>query len=323
MTTVLALRALGLGDTYAVVPALRGIRRALPGARLVLAGPPDWATLLAEQDVIDAVVPAAGLEDLAWEAPAPTVAVNLHGCGPESHRLLERLEPGRLVGFACDAAGFTHGPQWDAHEHEVERWIRLVEAMGGRATVDDLRLQPPEGPTLHAGGVVIHPGASSGSRRWPVDRWAVVGRNLAGRGCTVVVTGGPDETQLTSALASTVPGALDLGGSLTARELAQLVAGARLLLSADTGVAHLATAYRTPSVTLFGPTSPDLWGPAVDLPLHRVVWRGDSGEAGQVPGDPHGDAVDPRLAAVTPSDVLAEAVTALESTTGARTRGTS
>ena len=66
--------------------------------------------------------------------------------------------------------------------------------------------------------------------------------------------------------------------------LGRLVGTARLLLSGDTGVAHLATAFRTPSVTLFGPVSPALWGPRVDPALHRVLWRG--GPTADEPGAP-------------------------------------
>jgi uncharacterized protein YjbJ (UPF0337 family) len=70
------------------------------------------------------------------------------------------------------------------------------------------------------------------------------------------------------------------------------------VLCCDTGVAHLATAYRTPSVVLFGPTPPGEWGPPPDRPQHRVLWRGGR-------GDPHADAPDPGLLAIAVEDVLA------------------
>jgi ADP-heptose:LPS heptosyltransferase len=63
-------------------------------------------------------------------------------------------------------------------------------------------------------------------------------------------------------------------------------------------VAHLASAFGTPSVLLFGPTPPAEWGPPRD-PRHRVLWAGRT-------GDPHGDRPDPGLLAITPARVVDE-----------------
>jgi ADP-heptose:LPS heptosyltransferase len=80
-------------------------------------------------------------------------------------------------------------------------------------------------------------------------------------------------------------------------ELLALVGRARLVICGDTGLAHLASNYRTPSVLLFGPVSPALWGPPAGGP-HRVLWHGDG------IGDPHGRQVDPALLAITEAEVL-------------------
>ena len=68
---------------------------------------------------------------------------------------------------------------------------------------------------------------------------------------------------------------------------------------------------------LFGPTSPSQWGPIIDPELHTVLWHGRASP----PGDPHGDAVDPALAAITVDEVLAAADPALAAT-ASRTRST-
>jgi ADP-heptose:LPS heptosyltransferase len=67
-----------------------------------------------------------------------------------------------------------------------------------------------------------------------------------------------------------------LAGRTDVGELAALVAGARLVVCGDTGVGHLATGYGTPSVLLFGPNPPAIWGPLVDLDRHRVLWPAGS-----------------------------------------------
>ena len=77
-STVLILRALGLGDLLTAVPALRGLRAGYPDHRLVLAAPAPLAELAPLTRAVDELLPTAELGALA--GPSPAVAVNLHGC---------------------------------------------------------------------------------------------------------------------------------------------------------------------------------------------------------------------------------------------------
>jgi ADP-heptose:LPS heptosyltransferase len=97
-----------------------------------------------------------------------------------------------------------------------------------------------------------------------------------------------------------LPAGADLTGRTGLGELAAVVAGARLVVSGDTGAAHLASAYRRPSVVLFGPESPSRWGPPEDGP-HVVIAHGAGG------GDPHASALDPALSRITVEEVLVAA----------------
>ena len=297
---VLVLRALGLGDAVSGIAALRGVRRRWPDRELVLAAPAAIGRWLRDLALVDAWLPCDGLASpLAWPRGARGhVAVNLHGRGPQSHRLLQATLPDALVAFSSKESGFASGPQWCEEEHEVRRWCRLVSSAGGPCGPDDLRLDRDDDD----GMVVVHPGAGSASRRWPAPRWANVARALVDAGEEVVVTGGPTERELCRQVAAAA-GARDLAGRLTLPELAGLVARARLVLCGDTGVAHLATAYATRSVLLFGPTPPDRWGPAIDPQLHTVLWHGVPGGSG--PGDPHAASIDPLLADISVDEVLA------------------
>ncbi|HZB18230.1 MAG TPA: glycosyltransferase family 9 protein, partial [Blastococcus sp.] len=213
------------------------------------------------------------------------------------------LAPGRLLTF--DSPGFP-GPAWYADEHEVRRWCRLVsEGLGVVADPDALDLAVPAVPPPVAGASVVHPGAAFPGRRWPPDRFAAVARHLAEGGHDVRITGGPAEVELAAevALLAGLDDDAVLAGRTSSLELASVVAAARLVVCGDTGVAHLATAYRRPSVVLFGPVSPALWGPPARAgeqgPLHVVLWHGDG------TGDPWASELDPALATITVDEVLA------------------
>ncbi|MFF0990499.1 glycosyltransferase family 9 protein [Kocuria nitroreducens] len=299
---VLVLRALGLGDALTAVAPLRGVRRMLPGRRTVLAAPAGVGAWLAGLGVVDGVLPVPGLVPLP-PVPGGHVAVNLHGRGPLSHDLLLASRPERLVGFAAPEAGHD-GPPWRPDEHEVHRWCRLVAEAGGPCGPEDLRLRDHR-PAPEDAPVVIHPGAASGARRWPADRWRQVAADLASDGHRIVVTGSPAEAGLAAAVVAGIDAAENRCGTLDLDGLTCTVGAAAVVLSADTGVAHVATALTVRSVVLFGPTPPALWGPAVDPDLHTVLWHGDP--TAQAWGDPHADRLDERLAAVTPAEVLTAA----------------
>ncbi|MFJ9736902.1 glycosyltransferase family 9 protein [Streptomyces sp. NPDC101166] len=307
---VLVLRALGLGDLLAGVPALRGIRRAFPRARVVLALPAALEEAALATGAVDAVFPAEaarrGVPSLAhWPGPPPDLAIDLHGKGPESRDALAELAPGRLLAFARSD---PRPARWRADEHERERWCRFLGAYGIAADPDDVGLPPPTAASPAPGAVVVHPGAESASRRWPVERYAALVRRLRGTGRRVVVTGGPGEDALVRGVAghAGLPAREALCGGLPFGELSALVGGAALLVSGDTGLAHLAVAHGTPSVTLFGPVAPDLWGPPPGSGRHRALWKPGP------PGDPHGDVPDPLLMRIGVDEVAAAALGLLE-----------
>ena len=167
---------------------------------------------------------------------------------------------------------------------------------GGECSRADLRLRSRDTAaderraSAAPGPVLVHPGAASASRHWPVERWRQVTAALAAYGHRVLITGSATESGLGHAVASGLSG------------LSTMVREAALVLSADTGVAHLATGWCVPSVVLFGPVPPARWGPAIDPDLHTVLWHGDP-DAGSW-GDPHGDTLDALLEKVSVDEVL-------------------
>jgi ADP-heptose:LPS heptosyltransferase len=297
---LVVLRALGLGDLLTAVPALRALARAFPDHERLLAAPAPLAPLVPPE--LARLVPVGELQPLPGELGGADRAVNLHGSGPQSHRLLLDSDPERLIAFEHrDVPASRGSPRWRPNEHEVKRWCRMLAEHGVPAHPAELEIDPPPGeaPPPAAGATVIHPGAASAARRWPAARFAAVARAELAEGRGVVVTGAPSEVPLARDVAARARLAdhTVLAGRTDLAELARAVAVAGRVVCGDTGVAHLATALGTPSVVLFGPVSPAEWGPPAERTEHRALWRGSS-------GDPHADAPDPGLLGITVAEVL-------------------
>lgn len=305
---VLALRALKLGDLLVAVPALRALRRGFADHRLVLAVP-GWLEPIVELiDVVDALLPTPGLDEPLPVAPGRVdVAVNLHGSGPESRGLIDLLAARETIAHRVpeidgDAPADPRMPPWIPDLLERRRWVRLVEAFGVPGDPDEVALASSPRRTGIEGASVLHVGAFYGSRRWPVDRFAAVARSLRDEGHRVVFTGSVAERPraLAVARAAGFGDEAVLAGALDLPEFAALVEDARLVVSADTGAAHLASAYARPSVVLFGPAAPENWGPP---PGPHLVLT----DASRRRGETFADGPDPALLAVTVDQVLAGA----------------
>jgi ADP-heptose:LPS heptosyltransferase len=307
---ILLLRALGLGDFLTGVPAYRAVRNAFPAHRVVLAAPAPLAPLVPLTGAIDELLPTGELEAVPWTGPPPEVGIDLHGRGPASHRLVAALRPGRLIVFGGKHAGGFHGPVWRADEHEVARWCRLCRESGIPADPADLVLASPPRTASYT---LVHPGAAAPGRRWPAERFAAVAGWLTDRRHQVRITGSAAERDLAFQVAwlAGLPQEHVLAGQSSLADLAALTASARLVVSGDTGVSHLASAFARPSVTLFGPVPPAEWGPPRH-PRHQALWAGAPGHR----GDPHGEHLDPALAAITPEMVCRAAEQALPAGAG-------
>jgi ADP-heptose:LPS heptosyltransferase len=263
------LRALGLGDLLVSVPALRALRRARPGHRIVLAAPAWLAPVVPLVGAVDALLPAAGLDEPLPVVGPVDLAVNLHGRGPQSHALLDALAPAHRMGHA--APGWD-GLTWVDEVDERRRWVEVLRHHGVDGDPDDVGLAHPGVPSPAPGAVVVHVGAAYGSRSWPAERFAAVAGALAATGRQVVLTGSAAERDRAAGVAATagLPGSANLAGRTELAQLAALVADAALVVTVDTGAAHLATAYGTPSVVLFGPAPVSRWGPPTGGP-HVVL----------------------------------------------------
>ncbi|MFE3255366.1 glycosyltransferase family 9 protein [Nocardia sp. NPDC059091] len=298
MAVVLVLRARGVGDLLTAVPALRALRRARPGDHIALAAPHRLKPIVDLIASVDEMVPVYDAVGLRWDGESPALAVNLDGA--EGIAELSRTKPERILTYRNPAFPDLPGPDWQPEMHDVDRWCHLLEFDGIAADRRNLGLVPPVASTSHRNAVVVHIGAGAAARRWPPDRFAAVVRHLLVQDRDVVVTGDESEreTALGVATRAGLSSARVLAGQQNLIELAATVAEAALVVCGDTGVAHLATAFGTRTVLLFGPNPPSRSGPPPHLlGRHAVLWAGQT-------GDPDADDIDPGLLKIGVPEVV-------------------
>lgn len=277
----------GLGDLLCAVPALHGLRRALPTARVTFVGrrssrwfPARYADLLDDwigcdwcPGLVESMDDAGSLAHVVNTARARRfdVAIQMHGDGRVTNGFTASLRARRWGGLSPSprcADGTRFVP---AGTHEIDRCVEAVRASGIAIepgpldfplTPDDRR--PAEVPS---GSIaVVHPGASRPDRRWAAESFAAVTEHLLGHADAVALTGGAGERDVARAVRdglrpSTRERVVDVSGRTSIGSLAALLSHASVVVSNDTGVAHLAAAVDAPAVTVFGDSDRPRWEP--------------------------------------------------------------
>jgi ADP-heptose:LPS heptosyltransferase len=209
---------------------------------------------------------------------------------------------GRMAGF-CEIGAIS--PEYpgslldvrhrvDDDLHEVQRNLSLAARMGFEPAPQDDRLLRVDGVRRHlttrAGVpyVVVHPGASVPARTWEPERFAELVGRLTQSDLAVFITGAARERGLAGPARK---GVVDLCGRTDLPSLASVLAHAQVVVTGNTGPAHLAAAVGTPVVSIFPPTVPAVrwrpWGvPHVLLGDQQIPCAGCRARVCPIPGHP-------------------------------------
>jgi len=296
ISSLLVIKLAAVGDTIVLIPALRALRRALPHARIT------WLVSNTNR-AIAATVPY--VDDLVvWNGAAASLPGMIAALRRRHFSAVIDFEQwargSALLAFASGAPiriGFDTPGQHRAgiftatfkktfEQHELDDFLSLAERLvpvehdrtlelwetaAGQAELPRPLSFP--GTQSEQFSVLIHPGCGADGipREWPIPRYAVFAHWLMKNyGADIYVSGGPEETRKTRELTALLGNkATDLGGRLSWPGLLSLVKKMDLIVSGNTGVMHVAAAFRRPQVALHGPTNPAIWGPVNDLA--RVV----------------------------------------------------
>ena len=155
---------------------------------------------------------------------------------PEFRKALLRLNPRSTFLDALPSADYV-GHTIDFFAGQVGAPLGLVPRVQGLQT------------SMPGRFVAIHPFSGTARKNWPLNKFREVAGALR---MPVEWTAGPDEVLREARRFETL------------RDLADWLATARVYLGNDSGITHLAAALNVPTVALFGPTSPALWGPRGD-----------------------------------------------------------
>jgi lipopolysaccharide heptosyltransferase II len=294
---LLAIRLDSLGDVLMTTPALSAIKRHRPDIRLSLLTSPSGAEAAHHVREIDRclVHSAAWMKPAVGREPAAATRHLVEQLAVEgfdaaivfttcTQSALPAAMLCHLAGIPLRLAHCRENPyalltHWvPDHEvchrgmrHEVQRQLDLVRTVGFDTTNERLRLRYKAADARRmrelfaaAGGdadlpyIVVHPGATAPSRRYPADRFGRAADALArATGCQIVYTGSEEEQHLIDEAAARmrqIP--ITLAGQLSLGELAALLAGAQALVCNNTGPAHVAAALGTPVVVLYALTNP-------------------------------------------------------------------
>ena len=308
---ILIIRTDRIGDVILSTPVVRALRCAVPEGYLGMMVRPEHRELVEGNPELDAVILydkngsekswlgslrfARRLRDHRFDT-----AIILHST---NRVILVSWLAGirRRIGYARRLPWLLTDPvpyvKKQGDRNELEYNLELLRRIGLDPSAGSARDRQPFVPTtaaqeaktaafMKSNGlgdsapvVVLHPGASCRSKRWPARHFAAVGDFLSGRhGAKVVVISGPGEERegraVVAAMRSRPVAAL---GTMSLGETACLLKKARCLISNDSGPVHLACAVGTPAVSIFGRwgggLSPARWGPTSpgSVALHHDV----------------------------------------------------
>jgi heptosyltransferase-3 len=268
---VVALRR--LGDVLLTTPLIRSLRRAWPDASIDALVFADTAGILEGNPDVDRVVTMPPRPTLGQSV---TLAMRLF----KRYHLAVSTQSGDRPTFFALLAGRDHaGPVWPTERakrallgrsvaaregtHRVEEMLRVADALGIPRVAEVVAPAGALAPAHAMTGpyAVIHAAPMFRYKQWTRDGWRALAQALAARGLAVAATGGPADRPYLDEVWRDVPNVRRLDGLLRWPEIAALIAAARLHVGPDTSVTHLAAATGCPTVALFGPTDPRLWGP--------------------------------------------------------------
>ncbi len=279
-----------VGDAVMTVPALRELRRVLPDAHITLVSRPGTADIFVDADFVDEllVYDRTGLgstwtQASEWRRRGFDLALLFQNAF-EAAAIAFLARVPRRIGYDADRRGMLltqpiPAPAWKDERHEIFYYLNLVAELErilyGAAVVGSNQPQfalavsidrqhrakeflRGHGLRADAPLVLLCPGSiNSRAKRWPAERYAAVADHFAKAGASVALVGSPAEMEVSNEVSRQARNTLVvLTGKTSVAEVTALISVADVLITNDTGPAHIGAAVGTPTLVIFGPTNP-------------------------------------------------------------------
>lgn len=274
--SILIIRPGGIGDAVLLLPAIKALKRKFPDCRIdILCEKRNAEIFSLSKEIHNAYLYDRDLGLFRCLGNKYDAVIDTE----QWHRLsavIARLAGARIrIGFATNEREnlFTYGIPYSHDDHEVHSFLRLLEPLTG--TTPEFLLGEPFIDDLDVGGqallsgfskgsdriVSIFPGASVVERRWGGERFGKVARVLSDKGYTVLILGSSGDGADAEKIKSHAGECIDLTGKTALRDVAVLLSRSALLVTADSGIMHIAYGLGTPTVSLFGSGIEEKWAP--------------------------------------------------------------
>ena len=288
---ILVVELLKMGDLLVATPTIRALKEQFNGAQVDVLVLPEMQSILKENKYVNQVLPYTTNAKQMIQQQKYDLGIMLH---PGSFKVSWLLfTAGVKYRVGCTKSGIRYGKGFflnrkimpnNKWQHKIEDNLDVVRSIKINTTKKDIifpinaaakkrvkQLLKSAKKTV----IGIHAPSQHRTQQWVPERFAEVADILIKKyKCSIVFTGTKNEAPYIKHITNNIKqkkNIINLAGKTNLQEYSAVIDAVDLLISVDTGAIHVASAVKTPTVALFGPTVPPFWGPSYKK--SKVIWK--------------------------------------------------
>lgn len=271
--SILIIRPGGIGDAVLLLPAIRALRSHLPDVNMdILCEKRNAGIFSLTDDINNVYLYDKDLEIFKCLKTKYDAVIDTEQWHRLSAVVAYLTKAPVRIGFDTNERRklFTHAVSYSHDRYEVYSFFHLIGSIADIAPVFNPdepfitireavppRLLPDTGKEI----IAVFPGASVAERRWGGEKYGSLAKALQDKGYRIVILGSTADGEETARIKNIAPDCVDLTGMTSLREAAVILKHCRLLITADSGIMHIAYAVGTPTVSIFGSGIEKKWAP--------------------------------------------------------------